>query len=172
MTKKINSSVNFPYLNKLELELLTPEQAKIMNNFTRQQWRRDKVYEGHTVPVPRTLLEDRTPNGSMDRYGRLKIGCKSLDLKGIDAQIATALAHGHTQADTAKLLGLTIRQVEYRVQKMRACPWYSKTRSYKTGLGREQNSQLVADRCTDEQVDDGARTVSYTHLTLPTTPYV
>ena len=144
MSKTENSNVIFPFLSKLELKLLTPEQAKELNKFSRQQWRRDKVYEARTVCVRRTILEDRTPNGSMDRYGKLAIGCNSLGLKDIDAQIATALAHGHTQVGTAELLGLTRRQVEYRIDQMRACPWYS---WWKSGTDRDRegaHNQVVA----------------------------
>ena len=125
MADNKNLKTNLPFLNNLERELLTPEQAKIMNQFDQNQHRRDIVYEGHTVPVSRVVLEDRTPNGSMDRYGRLTVGCNTLGLKGVDAKIATGLAHGHTQQYIAKLLKLSMRQVRYRIMKMRECPWYS-----------------------------------------------
>ena len=104
------SQVKYPYLNELELECLAASQAQELNEFTRQQHRRDKVYEEHTVPVDRPILEDRTPNGSIDTEAKWQRHLASEAVnKGWTARQAETVRlsdAGHTQAEIAKQLGV------------------------------------------------------------------
>lgn len=118
-----NSKTKLPYLNKLELELLTPQQAKQLNQFDQDQYRRNKVYEGRTIPVERRILEDRTPNGSIDSDDRW---CKLMSDKVIgkelserQCQLLMMVDGGYTYKEIAKTLGVSVRTIDNELSQMR-----------------------------------------------------
>lgn len=117
------SKVKYPYLNELELNALTPEQARVLNGFTEQQYRRDKKYEESTVPVKRTVLEDRTPNGSIDSHvkarARLKKHAVVQGWTVRQYKLALLRDAGYTQVECAARLRVSRQTVNDWLNVMR-----------------------------------------------------
>jgi len=119
ITGSKNSQAQYPFLTDCERKYLTPDQCRALNQYSQNQHRRNVVYEGRTPQVERIILEDKTPDGSIDRYDKLSRGCHSLGLTGVNAQIAIGLAYGHRQKNIAQLLEVSVALVERTVKKLK-----------------------------------------------------
>ena len=108
-------------LSDLEKEMLTPEQARQLNNFDRQQEREQRNWEDLTVPGSDKidwLLSNYSREYANAEAELAQIGDRP-DLTEDEKALAAAIAAGYTHREIAAATGIARQTVSDRVRRLK-----------------------------------------------------